>query len=90
MKVNVHFRVSELGGSGVAHYIERIQRVGMRGLRNRYYDTLCAKHMFGKCLVDVENEETGEVLESAEWQLNVCASSACFNGFKSVEMTRIN
>lgn len=90
MKVNVHFRVSELGKPGVAHYIERIQKVGMRGLKNRYYDTLCEKHMFGKCLVDVENEETGEVLESAEWQLNVMWSRACLAGFKPVEMTRFN
>ena len=90
MKVNVHFRVSEMGQPGETHYIERIQRVGMRGLKNRYYDTLCAKHMFGKCLVDVENEETGEVLESAEWQLNVMCSNAILKGCKLVEMTRFN
>lgn len=90
MKVNVHFRVSELGNPEEAHYIERIQRVGMRGLKNRYYDTLCSKHMFGTCLVDVENEETGEVLESAEWQLNVCASNAILKGFEPREMTRFN
>lgn len=75
MKVNIHFRTSD-----GAHYIERIQRVGMRGLKNRY--------MFKECLVDVENEETGEVLESAEWILNPFASMCIYKGFKPVEMTR--
>lgn len=85
MKVNIHFRVSD-----GAHYIERIKRVGMRGLKNRYYDTLCRNHMFKECLVDVENEETGEVLESAEWLLNPFASMCIYKGFVPVEMTRFD